>query len=180
MRLRAGSPTTWLIGAGDRGLRGHLVLDDFHRLDLREETLRGLWAELRRGTRTSLAENKMSIVELMQQYGEEWQNVGTPFLKLATDSSEAERPFSLISGYVGGISLSNTTIATPMAGVIFGECRVPGLGRYYYTLLRKAAERSAVVRRLLDSQERYGAAAVRLDPLRHRRGVPYRPPTPST
>ena len=133
------------------------VAQDVPRLEtLHVETLRGIWTALRQSTRASLAEHKMSIRELMEQHGEEWHDIGTPFLKLADGSGEAERPFSLFSGYASGISLSNTTIATPIAGVIFGECRVPGLGRHYYTLLRRAAELSGVVRRLLDSQEIFG------------------------
>jgi hypothetical protein len=118
--------------------------------------LRDHWRGMVKCMRDTLIPNKMSIVDYLMQYDDWWENVGAPILFLAESAEEAERPFSLTSGFINGMNaVRANVIVTPLSVPILGESRVPELGRHLYGIMRQAAQRSAVLRRLLDSQAIY-------------------------
>lgn len=123
---------------------------------LRAESLRDYWENMARCMRHALVPNKMTIVDFLMQYDAWWENVGAPILFLNDSSEEAERPFVITSGFINGMNTvkANVSIA-PLAAPILGESRVRGLGQYLYGIMRRAAQRSGVLRHLLDTQAIY-------------------------
>ena len=114
-----------------------------------ESTLRKLWSDFKVSIRYSMAlYETSSILDFLRPFSEDWTEVGKLFIKLYADADEAERPFAVLAGYGIGLTANKSSIANPIANAVFGDTHVPGLGRHYLALLRRAAGVCEVVQRL--------------------------------
>lgn len=121
---------------------------------LRADCLRRLWRSNLEGARAKAAAVGKSLAEhLAAGTHPLWTRIGDVVLKIEQGSGHAALPFVLLCVYVEGLSTTAHVRTAPIHGPIFGDNRVSGLGDYLYGVLERAGERSAVLRRLLDSQE---------------------------
>lgn len=117
------------------------------------EVLRKIWEKTREEILKALAENKGSLAEFMTRADPAWGRLGTIVIKLDDVMEDPARPFVLSTSYIDGITATRSVVSTSISVPVFGECRVPGLRRHLYELLRQAGQRSSVVQRLVESQE---------------------------
>lgn len=112
-----------------------------------------IWQRMKEKVHESMKDTRLSLTEFMAQRDPSWGRIGTIVFKLDDVMEEAARPFVLITSYFDSITATKCALTTPISVPIFGECRVPGLRKRLYDLLRRAAQCSGVVRRLVESQE---------------------------
>ena len=120
---------------------------------LRVDSLRRQWHSQQQGAEKQIAESGMSLAKRLSRMHSLWPYVGNVVFRVEATSGNVALPFTLNVLYVDGISPSSHVRTAPIHGPIFGDNRVPGLGEHLLDVLETAAMRSAVVRRLLDSQE---------------------------
>lgn len=94
-----------------------------------------------------------TLVDYLAMSDPMWTRVGSIVLRLDDVMEDPARPFMLLSSYYDSITAAKCGVTTSLAVPVFGECRVTGLRRYLYELLRKAGTSNGVVRRLFESQE---------------------------
>lgn len=121
---------------------------------LRVDCLRRLWRSHQEGAKAKAATLGKSLAEhLADGTHPLWKHIGDVVLRIEQGSGHAALPFVLHCVYVEGLSTTAHVRTAPIYGPIFGDNRVPGLGDYLRGILERVAERSQVLRRLLDSQE---------------------------
>lgn len=122
---------------------------------LRVDCLRRVWKSHQQAAKARLAQRGEGLAASIAGTHPAWTRVGDVVLRIDEGSGDAARPFVLHCLFVEGLSTTTHVRVAPIYGPIFGDNRVPGLGDYLYGVLVAAAERSEVLRRLLDSQEIY-------------------------
>ena len=112
-----------------------------------------LWDEMRHFYTQVLREHRVTLHDWLSTYNDPWAQIGDIVLRLDVGGDDPARPFVLYCHVIDGLSGARRVRLTPVYVHIFGAGRVAGFGDYLYRNLRKAAECSAIVARLLASQE---------------------------
>ena len=120
---------------------------------LSHDVLPAIWKKVCERVVQEITAAKVSLAEWMEQFDPAWRKLGTIVMQLDDLMEDAARPFSLVTSYVDAIAARSNLVTTPISVPIFGECRVPGLRKHLYELLRRAGQSCGVVRRLFESQE---------------------------
>lgn len=115
--------------------------------------LEWLWVEMRRFYTEVLKEHRVTLRDWLSTYNDPWGEVGDIVLRLDVSGDDPARPFVLYCHVIDGLSGAHRVRLTPVYVHIFGAGRASGFGDHLYRSLRKAAECSAIVARLLASQE---------------------------
>ncbi len=120
---------------------------------LNATVLEEVWTGIRHLVLAYMRQNMCTLTEWLGLHEALWKHVGDLVLRLDVGTEDPGRPFVLYCHVVDGISGTVRVRFTPIYVHVLGIARVPGLSGYLYGQLRKAGERSAVIQRLLESQE---------------------------
>ncbi len=115
--------------------------------------LEWLWTEMRRFYMEILKRERVTLRDWLAIYNDPWAEIGRMVLRLDVGGEDPARPFVLHCHVIDGLSGARRVRLTPVYLHIFGAGRIAGFSNHLYRELRMAAERSAIVARLLSSQE---------------------------
>lgn len=116
---------------------------------LRVDCLRRIWKELQ----APLRSDRERLAQRLAGGHPLWPRIGDVLLMVDENRGDPSLPFVVHCVFVDGLSTTSHVRSSPIYGPIFGDERVPGFGNYLLGVLVKGAERSAVLQRLLNSQE---------------------------
>ena len=117
------------------------------------EALSKIWWRMKQNTRRNMKEGGCTLLDIVERWDSLWSKVGKVILRLDDVVDNPTHPFTLSASYYDAITSVQFDMPTPVAAVLFGESRVHKLREYIYGTIRAAAERSAVLMRLVESQE---------------------------
>ena len=117
------------------------------------EVFEWLWGEMRSYFTKNLKENKVTLRECMAMFNDPWDQIGDMVLRLDVGGDDPARPFVLYCHVIDGLSGAQRLRLTPIYVYILGSSRIAGFSNHLYKDLRRAAECSSIVARLLASQE---------------------------
>jgi non-specific serine/threonine protein kinase len=128
---------------------------------LREEVLAGWWADLDALVRGEVREHAGGAQAYLRDKNPLWRFVGRVTLHLAENKRDAESPFAFLATYVSRLSPQGKVQHEPLARALqqYAGARNRQALLALLVPLQRAAERSALVKELVDSGDVYHALA---------------------